>query len=55
MFSKVQNQINIVTEYADDGDLSQKIEKLRQKKITIYRKRNIELFNSIMFSIKSYT
>ena len=49
--SKPINTLNIVTEYADDGDLNQKIEKLRQKKSPLTEKEIINYLIQICLAL----
>ena len=49
--SKPINTLNIVTEYADDGDLSQKIEKLKQKKSPFTEKEILNYLTQICLAL----
>ena len=49
--SKPINTLNIVTEYADDGDLNQKIEKLKQKKSPFTEKEIINYLIQICLAL----
>ena len=49
--SKPINTLNIVTEYADDGDLSQKIEKLRQKKLPFTEKEILNYLTQLCLAL----
>ena len=49
--SKPINSLNIVTEYADDGDLNQKIEKLKQKKSPFTEKEIINYLIQICLAL----
>ena len=49
--SKPINTLNIVTEYADDGDMNQKIEKLRQKKSPLTEKEIINYLIQICLAL----
>ena len=49
--SKPNNTLNIVTEYADDGDLSQKIEKLRQKKSPFTEKEILNYLTQLCLAL----
>ena len=49
--SKPINTLNIVTEYADDGDLNQKIEKLKQKKSPFTEKEIINYLIQISLAL----
>ena len=51
---KSEITLNLVTEYADAGDLSEKI-KNKKKKQFFSRKWNFRLFYSNMFCIKTYS
>ena len=49
--SRPVNTLNIVTEYADDGDLNQKIEKLRQKKSPFTEKEILNYLTQICLAL----
>ena len=49
--SKPNNTLNIVTEYADDGDLNQKIEKLKKKKSPFTEKEIINYLVQICLAL----
>ena len=46
--------LHIIAEYADGGDLFEKIKEQKKKKNFFYRRSNFRLFNSNNFGIKSH-
>ena len=51
MITKPNNILNIVTEYADDGDLNQKIKKLKEKKSPFREQQIIDYLTQICLAL----